>query len=148
MRLHLKLFPFSMSTYFKKGREKTVFTLCFAECWMSSVINTLSCCNLRFISLEQLILMASKMWDVLYSTKGRLSISSTFSVPLSRRATNLSVTIWVPIISWAMTTISPVFPPPSLICHNDVMVVRSKAQLLHCTKNVWGQAGGDGQKES
>lgn len=101
---------------------------------MSSVINTLSCCNLRFISLEQLILMASKMWDVLYSTNGRLSISSTFSVPLSSRATNLSVTIWVPIISWAMTTISPLFPPPPLICHDDVMVVCSKAQPLHCTE--------------
>ena len=123
-----------MSIYFQKEKKKQACTLCLAECWMSSVINTLSCCNLRFISLEQLILMASKMWDVLYSTNGRLSISSTFSVPLSSRATSLSVTIWVPIISWAMTTISPLFPPLPLICHDDVMVVCSKAQPLHCTE--------------
>ncbi len=65
-------------------------TFLLAECCRSSLIWTLSCCNLLFISLEQLTFTASSMWHALYSTNGRLSISSTRSRPPSSRATRPS----------------------------------------------------------
>lgn len=72
------------------GFHHLVLTFFFAECCRSSAICTLSCCSLLFISLEQFTLTASRMWEVLYSTKGLLSIRSTRSSPPSSRATRPS----------------------------------------------------------